>query len=153
MVEVWLLQAVTFWSRPPYHFIVSEVAVPSFMTENIPPRTNVVLTYLKHLAVVVTANVPPPVITVGLEHGSPGLAVGGTVVGATGVLVLVGGTGVGPTGVLVLVGGTGVGPTGVFVLVGGTVVGGTVVGGTLVGGIGVLTEPPGCTPQAYVPFT
>src|SRR3954470_18685057 len=110
MVEVWLVQAVTFWSRPPYHLSVSDVAVPSFMTENIPPRTNVVLTYLKHLAVVVMANVPPPVITVGLAHGSLGFAVGGTVVGGTDVFVLVGATVafVGGTGVLVLVKGTGV---------------------------------------------
>src|SRR5262245_17878730 len=52
-----------------------------------PPRTNVVLTYLKHLAVVPTANVPPPVMTVGLAHGSLGLAVAEG--GGTGVFVRV----------------------------------------------------------------
>src|SRR5437868_2022414 len=106
MVEVWLAQAVTFWSRPPYHLSVSDVAVPSFMTENIPPRTKLVLTYLKHLALVVTANVPPPVMTVGLAHGSLGLTVGATLGAMVGTLVGAVVGAVVATGVLVLVGGT-----------------------------------------------
>lgn len=103
--------------------------MPSFMTENIPPRTKVVLTYLKHLAAVVTGKVPPPVMTVGAAHGSlpPGVTDGGMGV-LVGVFVLVGGMGVSvgtavvTTGVLVGVK-VFVGVTGVTVKVVGVQVG------------------------------
>src|SRR4051812_35952692 len=68
MTLLWTAQAVVFWSRPPYQLIVSEAEVPSFITENMPPRKKVVLTYLKQVPEVLIEKVPPPVITVGLAQ-------------------------------------------------------------------------------------
>src|SRR6185436_10968810 len=83
-LSVWvsLMQLVTVSLRPPYHLtVLMTVASPGFMTENIPPRVKVALTYLKQVPLAETEYEPPPVITVGVEHGLPP---------GTGVLVMVG---------------------------------------------------------------
>src|SRR5262245_7472099 len=110
-VCVSLMQLVTVSFRPPYHLtVLLTVESEPFITDHMPPRRKPALTYLKHVPAVETEYEPPPVITVGVEHGLPP---------GTGVLVRVG---VGPTGVFVgvFVGNgvlvrVGVGPTGVLV--------------------------------------
>src|ERR1041384_499132 len=92
-----LMQAVTVSLRPPYHLSVFAAVLEPFMTVNMPPHLLAALTYLKQVALVVMANEPPPVMTVGLAHGSepPGVTVGGTgvfvrvAVGTVSVLVRV----------------------------------------------------------------
>src|SRR5947207_12345511 len=69
--SVWLslMQAVTVSVRPPYHLTtLLTVESDPFMTENIPPRTKVALTYLKHTPLAGMEYDPPPVMTVGLAH-------------------------------------------------------------------------------------
>src|SRR5262245_16018140 len=92
-VCVSLMQLVTVSFRPPYHFtVLLTVESPEFITGTMPPRTNTELTYLKQVPAVETEYEPPPVITVGVEHGlPPGVGVGpGVFVGVfvgTGVFV------------------------------------------------------------------
>src|SRR5689334_11251567 len=91
-VCVSLMQAVVFSLRPPYHLtVLLTVESEPFITDHIAPRTKAAFTYLKQVPLVETEYEPPPVITVGLEHGlPPGTGVFVGVLEATGVFVRVG---------------------------------------------------------------